>query len=90
MSINAGMDMVMVPERYQEFIAKLKESAQDGTVPMTRIDDAVRRILRVKFAMGLMDKNHSQLADRDSVEAVRLAGAPRGGARRRARSRWCC
>jgi beta-glucosidase len=64
MSINAGMDMVMVPERYQEFIARLKEAAQDGTVPMARIDDAVRRILRVKIAMGLMDKNHSQLADR--------------------------
>jgi beta-glucosidase len=64
MSINAGMDMVMVPEHYQEFIARLKESAQDGTVPMPRIDDAVRRILRVKIAMGLMDKNHSQLADR--------------------------
>ena len=64
MSINAGMDMVMVPERYQEFIAKLKEAEQDGTVPMARIDDAVRRILRVKIAMGLMDKNHSQLADR--------------------------
>src|ERR1039457_303804 len=65
MSINAGMDMVMVPERYEEFIAKLKEASQDGTVPMARIDDAVRRILRVKFAMGLMDKNHSQLADRE-------------------------
>ncbi len=63
-SINAGMDMVMVPARYQEFIAKLKEAAEDGTVPMSRIDDAVRRILRVKFAMGLMDKNHGQLADR--------------------------
>ena len=64
MSINAGMDMVMVPERYQEFIARLKEAAGDGTVPMERIDDAVRRVLRVKIAMGLMDKNHSQLADR--------------------------
>ena len=63
-TINAGMDMVMVPEHYQEFIADLKEAATDGTVPMARIDDAVRRILRVKFAMGLMDKNHSQLADR--------------------------
>jgi beta-glucosidase len=63
-TINAGMDMVMVPEHYLEFIARLKESAQDGTVPMARIDDAVRRILRVKIAMGLMDKNHSQLADR--------------------------
>src|SRR5580700_290227 len=64
MSINAGMDMVMVPQRYEEFIAKLKEAAQDGTVPMARIDEAVRRILRVKIAMGLMDKNHSNLADR--------------------------
>jgi len=64
MSVNAGMDMVMVPQRYQEFIARLKEAAQDGTVPMARIDDAVRRILRVKIAMGLMDKNHGQLADR--------------------------
>src|SRR5580658_435504 len=64
MSINAGMDMVMVPERYQEFIGRLKEAAQDGSVPMARIDDAVRRILRVKIAMGLMDKNHSHLADR--------------------------
>jgi beta-glucosidase len=63
-SIDAGMDMVMVPERYQEFIARLKEAAGDGTVPMARIDDAVRRILRVKIAMGLMDKNRSQLADR--------------------------
>jgi beta-glucosidase len=64
MSINAGMDMVMVPQRYQEFIAGLLEDARDGSVPMARIDDSVRRILRVKLAMGLMDKNHSQLADR--------------------------
>src|ERR1022692_609559 len=90
MSINAGMDMVMVPERYREFIARLKEAAQDGTVPMERIDDAVRRILRVKIAMGLMDKNHSQLADRKlwkqfgSAEhraVARDAVPPRGGAR---------
>jgi beta-glucosidase len=63
-SINAGMDMVMVPERYEEFFTNLKASAEDGTVPMSRIDDAVRRILRVKFAMGLMDSKRSQLADR--------------------------
>jgi beta-glucosidase len=63
-SINAGMDMVMVPEHYEDFIAKLKQATQDGLVPMSRIDDAVRRILRVKYAMGLMGKNHSNLADR--------------------------
>jgi beta-glucosidase len=55
-SINAGMDMVMVPDHYREFIADLKELAQEGTVPMSRIDDAVTRILRVKFAMGMMDQ----------------------------------
>ncbi|HEX8985094.1 MAG TPA: glycoside hydrolase family 3 N-terminal domain-containing protein [Bryobacteraceae bacterium] len=63
-SINAGMDMVMVPQRYELFISTLKQAVEAGTVPMSRIDDAVRRILRVKYAMGLMDKNRSQLANR--------------------------
>jgi beta-glucosidase len=64
-SINAGMDMVMVTERYREYVKDLKELVNEGRVPMSRIDDAVTRILRVKFAMGLMDKNRSQLADRN-------------------------
>jgi beta-glucosidase len=64
-SINAGMDMVMVPEHYEEFFNDLKELATDGTVPQSRIDDAVRRILRVKFAMGLMEEKQLVLADRD-------------------------
>ncbi|MGO9270299.1 MAG: glycoside hydrolase family 3 protein [Terriglobia bacterium] len=63
-SINAGMDMVMVPTRYQLFFANLKELVQEGKVPMSRIDDAVKRILRVKAAMGLLDKSRSVLADR--------------------------
>ena len=56
-SINAGMDMVMVPEHYREFIKNLKELVNEGTVPMSRIDDAVTRILRVKLAMGPMPAN---------------------------------
>lgn len=63
-SVNAGMDMFMVPDRYREFISLLRELVNEGKVPMTRIDDAVRRILRVKFAMGLMDKGRSFMADR--------------------------
>lgn len=63
-SINAGMDMVMVPERYKQFYAALKDLAQTGEVPMARIDDAVKRILRVKFAMGLMDPARPRLTDR--------------------------
>ena len=63
-SINAGMDMVMVPTRYREYYADLKALVDEGKVPMSRIDDAVTRILRVKIAMGLMDPKRSQLADR--------------------------
>lgn len=58
-SINAGMDMVMVPEHYREFIKNLKELVNEGTVPMSRIDDAVIRILRVKLAMDLDRKPDS-------------------------------
>lgn len=63
-SINAGMDMAMVAKKYVEFFTLLKELVDEGKVPMSRIDDAVKRILRVKFALGLMDKRRSQLADR--------------------------
>ncbi|HMC59342.1 MAG TPA: glycoside hydrolase family 3 protein, partial [Candidatus Solibacter sp.] len=63
-SINAGMDMAMVPARYREYYDDLHALVKEGKVPMSRIDDAVTRILRVKFAMGMMDKNRSQLADR--------------------------
>jgi beta-glucosidase len=63
-SITAGMDMVMVPNRYPEFYDLLLDLAQTGEIPMARIDDAVRRILRVKFAAGLFDADWSPQADR--------------------------
>ena len=63
MSINAGMDMVMVPEDYQRFIALLTELVNEGRVPLSRIDDAVTRILRVKLAMGLMEPGYDFRAD---------------------------
>jgi beta-glucosidase len=63
-AINAGMDMAMEPARYAVFIETLKGLVADGTVPMARIDDAVTRILRVKWAMGLWDQRRSPLADR--------------------------
>jgi beta-glucosidase len=75
-SINAGMDMAMVanPNHHREYIADLKALVGEGKVPMARIDDAVTRILRVKFAMGLMDKSRSQLADR-SLQAKYFGSA---------------
>jgi len=63
-SINAGMDMVMVPGRYKEFFTTLKSLVEGGEVPLSRIDDAVTRILRTKFALGLMEPGRSCLADR--------------------------
>lgn len=69
-TINAGMDMAMVPQRYPEFIKNLKELVSEGKVPMERIDDAVLRILRVKFAMGLMNKNRSVLTDRTLMDRI--------------------
>lgn len=55
-SINAGMDMVMVPYDYKKFIATLTAAVESGDVSMERIDDAVRRILRVKVWLGLFDE----------------------------------
>ena len=63
-SVNAGMDMYMAPQRYRELYSHLLELVQEKRVAMSRIDDAVTRILRVKFAMGLMEPGRSQLADR--------------------------
>lgn len=63
-SANAGMDMFMVPDKYKELHGLLLDLAKAGTVPMARIDDAVTRILRVKYAMGLMTPQHPKLANR--------------------------
>jgi beta-glucosidase len=73
-SINAGMDMAMEPSNYQKFFNTLKELVTEGKVPMSRIDDAVTRILRVKFALGMMDKNRSQLANRKLHSSFGSAG----------------
>ncbi|KAL3649162.1 hypothetical protein CASFOL_005565 [Castilleja foliolosa] len=54
-AISAGIDMVMVPYRFQLFLEDMKHLVGTGKIPMTRIDDAVERILRVKFASGLFE-----------------------------------
>ncbi|MBV9929285.1 MAG: glycoside hydrolase family 3 C-terminal domain-containing protein [Acidobacteria bacterium] len=63
-SINAGMDMVMVPTKYREFHSLLVQLVREGRVPQSRVDDAVMRILRVKVAMGLTERGRNVLADR--------------------------
>jgi beta-glucosidase len=64
LAVNAGIDMVMLTDRYAAFCKALKALAEEGKVPVSRIDDAVTRILRVKLALGLMDGKRSPLADR--------------------------
>ena len=54
LAVNAGVDMVMVDERWSETLADLIASVEAGEVPMARVDDAVRRILRVKASAGLL------------------------------------
>jgi len=60
-AINAGIDMAMIPRgpwqsnSYVDFIRDLKELVAEGRVSETRINDAVSRILRVKFQMGLFE-----------------------------------
>jgi beta-glucosidase len=55
-AINAGIDMVMVPSNYKTFISTLRTEVTAGRIPMSRIDDAVTRILNAKFALGLFSQ----------------------------------
>ena len=54
-AINAGIDMSMVPYEVS-FCDYLKELVEEGEVPMSRIDDAVARVLRLKYRLGLFEK----------------------------------
>lgn len=56
-AINAGLDMIMTPYDYKAFISTLTKAVENGDVTQERIDDAVRRILRVKFELGLFEKS---------------------------------
>ena len=61
-AINAGIDMVMVPDDWKAFIANTIRQVEDGQIPMARIDDAVSRIVRAKLRMGLFGTRPSQRA----------------------------
>jgi len=55
-AINAGLDMVMVPQRWKEFVANTIAQVEGGEIAMSRIDDAASRIVRVKLRSGLFSK----------------------------------
>jgi beta-glucosidase len=55
-SINAGLDMFMAPDGWKGLYENTLKQVQSGEIPMARLDDAVRRVLRVKLRAGLLDK----------------------------------
>lgn len=75
MSINAGIDMSMIPYSVS-FCKNLVELVKENKVPMSRIDDAVRRILRMKYRLGLFDRpnwDYKEYADFGSQKHIDIA-----------------
>jgi len=66
-SINAGLDMFMAPDSWKGLFDSTLKHAKDGTISAARLDDAVRRVLRVKYKLGLFPEGH---VDRSIVKAV--------------------
>ena len=78
-AINAGIDMSMVPYE-TSFCTYLKELVEEGEVPMSRIDDAVARVLRLKYRLGLFDNPYWDITEytkfgsqEHAAEALRAA-----------------
>ncbi|MBU6411553.1 MAG: glycoside hydrolase family 3 C-terminal domain-containing protein, partial [Verrucomicrobia bacterium] len=73
-AVNAGLDMIMIPygpghaDNYVEFIQDLKRLVDERKVSLARIDDAVSRILRIKFRMGLFERPYAN--DPASMAAI--------------------
>lgn len=61
-AINAGIDMIMEPYN-PDAVDLIEELGREGAIPMSRIDDAVRRILRMKYRLGLFDHPTEKLKD---------------------------
>jgi beta-glucosidase len=86
MAINAGIDMSMIPYEYEHFIKNLIALVKEGEVSIERIDDAVTRILKLKFELDLFNnpvtnfeeyedfgsKKHHQLAYKAASESITL------------------
>lgn len=72
LAINAGIDMSMVPYEVS-FCDDLKALVEEGEVPMSRIDDAVRRILRLKYRLGLFDEPNWDISAYDKFGCEEFA-----------------
>ncbi|MFJ1602384.1 glycoside hydrolase family 3 N-terminal domain-containing protein [Streptomyces sp. NPDC088253] len=75
-AVDAGIDMVMVPHDYKNFLTLLRGEVTAGRIPQSRIDDANRRVLTKKFQLGLFDRpftDHSYTATVGSAAHRNLA-----------------
>lgn len=70
----AGVDMIMAADGWRQFREHMLAEVRDGTIPRARIDDAVRRILRVKYRAGLFARGSA--ATRTSMQGLSVIGAP--------------
>ena len=71
-AINAGIDMAMVPSGWKEFYDNTVLDVKEGNISMERLDDAVRRVLRVKFMAGLFEAG--PVKDRENVGNQEVLG----------------
>jgi beta-glucosidase len=73
-AINAGIDMIMVPDQWKSFLQNTIAQVRAGDIPLSRIDDAVTRILRMKLRAGLFDKGRP--SSRPLVNKTTELGSP--------------
>ncbi|MGW3568458.1 glycoside hydrolase family 3 N-terminal domain-containing protein [Streptomyces sp. NPDC000941] len=66
-SVNAGVDMIMVPTAYKNFHTTLVDEVRAGRISRARIDDAVSRILTAKFRLGLFEKPYADTSNLDRI-----------------------
>ncbi|WP_243042960.1 glycoside hydrolase family 3 protein [Dyella sedimenti] len=74
-SINAGVDMLMAPDSWRGLYEHTLAEAKSGVIPMSRVDDAVARILRVKFRAGLFEAG-APSAQPLAVRSAEVLGSP--------------
>lgn len=84
-SLNAGLDMYMAPDSWKGLYESTLRHVREGTIPMERLDDAVRRILRVKIEAGLFEKGRPSERALAGQEELLGSGAHRAVARQAVR-----
>lgn len=81
-AINAGIDMVMLPFDYIPFTLEMRLAVLQGDIDEARIDDAVRRILRAKFALGLFDEQANEVPSLEVIGSAEHRALAREAVRR--------